>query len=308
MTAATERRPIDHLAVDRSTARRIRQRVLWLMLVVNLVANPVIVVYAIKTIKAAQTVAGRPIPTVEYDPRAEAAAYAAQCAAAWFSFDSGAPRETRDEQVSRCAAPGVDGDWSGEGSQTVVATTVAGVYPASDQTTVVDVDLTVVREAGTVRRRVRLPIVAVDGKLAVSAPPSYHPIADKLDTVIPANPVDNDTVVTSQVESALEGFFAAWAEGSEAELAYYTLDIEPLDGLDGAVAFDGLEEVAVSPPVQGDPNKRVATATVAYRDGRLRTVQAYSVAVTQADGRWYVDAVDAALPPADIQPDQQEEK
>jgi hypothetical protein len=180
-----------------------------------------------------------------------------------------------------------------------VATTVTAVEATSRRTTLVDVELDIVRGTTEITRRVRVPVIKRDGSYALYAAPVRVPRPDAITEPVDGPPLDGDTVTTAELTRVLEGFFAAYADGSDEALSYYSRDGRDFDGLDGGVRFGEIDEVQLLalPDDDAPTNERTVLAHVTWLDGELRDTAPYQVDLSREDGRWYVERVTAAVPP-----------
>jgi hypothetical protein len=189
--------------------------------------------------------------------------------------------------------------WTGAGTMRLQSEQVAGIDVRSAHAAVVTLLVTVnghLMELG-------VPLYASGGGIVVSGEPASLPAPS---AASPPNPreASSDPVAQSALASQLPAFFQAYASGDQATLNRFLAPGTSLNGLDGAVVFGSIANIAVP---RGGATRDI-TVTVNWMlpgqvsQGVAQLAQTYDMSVVdQASGRWYVKEIRASTQPMGTQ-------
>lgn len=231
------------------------------------------------------------IQAAEAFPTSEATALALRFAADYLTYDADRPADWS----ARMAAYGNDTlarGWNGAGRQAVTTVVAAGIDAAGP-------------DAGTVTLAARtpsgwvhlaVPIMKVNGGLAVAAPPAFV-AAPAVGSMPDANRGEADQAAGEALRPTLEAFFAAYGTGNSAVVGAMTADGARLPRLEaGRLKLAAVEAVTVTREPAGQA--RVARAVVRWADETTSAAftQTYRLDVVQDGQRWLVASLGAATP------------
>lgn len=230
-------------------------------------------------------------------PTTQASAYALQFADAYLNYDEKNPA-ARATKLAPYLPANADQElgWNGSGSMTLDSAQVAGVDVRDQHDAVVTLAVSV---NGT-WMQLAVPVYTSGGAMAIKGEPALLPTPGKA-TVPDAASVTEDSAVESQLKTDLRGFFVAYAASDTAGIDRFLAPNVSLNGLGGAVQFNGIRDVVV--PEGG--NRRQATVSVAWKvpsaarkapAGELE--QTYELTIVRDQDKWDVEQLRGSTEPA----------
>jgi hypothetical protein len=249
---------------------------------------------------------GKPAATTTASPQfpvTMAEAYAMQFGDVYLNFSpAGAARRSRD--LAGFLPPGADPQlgWNGVGTQRLLGEQVAGVSVTDSHSAVVT--LLAQLSSGRVIE-LGVPIYAASGGMVVSGDPALLPGPPKVTP--PAAVQSADQATAAALQRQLPAFFEAFASGDRTTLARFTVPGMRLSGLNGAMAFGGIDSVYV--PDGG--SRRPISVTVTWRLPALRAApnassagaasasvqMTYQMTVVRQQSGWDVASIGASTTP-----------
>jgi hypothetical protein len=228
-------------------------------------------------------------------PASLAEAYALQFGYAYLNF-SPVTATARSQELARFVPAGVQLPWNGAGTEHLLSEQVAGISVTGTRTAVVTLLASV--DAGRLLE-LGVPLYASGDTLSVSGAPALLP-APAL-AAVPATTVSPDQSAEAALTSQLPAFFQAYAAGDPTTLARFAAPGAHITGLNGTVAFGGID--AVFAPVGG--STRSVAVTVTWRlpagTGRSKKVSdasaslemGYQLTVVRQGSSWDVRSIGA---------------
>ncbi|MGH3171893.1 MAG: conjugal transfer protein, partial [Trebonia sp.] len=148
-----------------------------------------------------------------------------------------------------------------------------------------------------------VPVYYSGGALVVSGEPAWLPAPAPAQLPSP-QPVNADQNAQNALQSQLPSFFQAYASGNQATLDRYLAPGVSISGLNGEVAYVGIQSLTVP---QGGTTRDI-TVTVTWQlteQGKqivpqLTTTYDMTV-VDQQSGKWYVEDIRASTQPMGTQ-------
>jgi hypothetical protein len=226
-----------------------------------------------------------------------AESYAIQFVFAYLNYDSRSP-SAHQQALQPYLGQGVDDPWDGNGQQQVLQAQAMAALRRPAGLVLVQVAAYVSStpagsgsQGQTRWLYLSVPVRESSGGLAIVGPPATIPPPQ---TAQPPEesppPPAEDSSLTSQLRPAASGFFSAWANGNESQLAYYTATGTSIPSLQNQVRFAALPNFSVA---EGGGATRTSTAQVSWADPvtGARFTQGYTVGWRYQDGRWLISSV-----------------
>jgi hypothetical protein len=228
-------------------------------------------------------------------PASLAEAYALQFGYAYLNF-SPSTATARSQELARFVPSGVQFPWNGAGTEHLISEQVAGISVTGSKTAVVTLLASV--DSGRLLE-LGVPIYASGGALSVSGAPALLP-APAL-AAVPASTASPDQSAEAALTSQLPAFFQAYAAGDPTTLARFAAPGAHIVGLNGTVAFDGID--AVFAPQGGSTRSVAVTVTWRLRAGASRSAtvgnapasleMGYQLTVVRQGSSWDVRSIGA---------------
>jgi Conjugative transposon protein TcpC len=224
-----------------------------------------------------------------------AEAYATEFGQAYLNFSPQTQAQREQELAAFVPASVADANpdlgWNGSGALSLESEQVADVSVQDPQHAVVTLLATVngqLMELG-------VPIIASDGRIAVSGEPAWLPAPQQI-SVRPAA-VRSDPVAQNALMNELPAFFTAYASSDSAALNRFLAPGASLAGLDGTVTFGSISGVEVP---SGGATRQISVTVIwqlAGQDesGITKLAMTYGMSVVELQsGKWYVKEISAS--------------
>jgi len=223
-----------------------------------------------------------------------AEAYATEFGQAYLNFSPQTQAQREQELAAFVPASVADANpdlgWNGSGALSLESEQVADVSVQDPQHAVVTLLATVngqLMELG-------VPIIASDGRMAVSGEPAWLPAPQQI-SVRPAA-VRSDPVAQNALMNELPAFFTAYAGSDSAALNRFLAPGASLAGLDGTVTFDSIAGVEVP---SGGATRQISVTVIWQLAGQdesnvTKLAMIYGMSVEIQSGKWYVKEISAS--------------
>jgi hypothetical protein len=272
---------------------------LWIVLVIIGVRGVVAIALNQTTpAKSPATPAASPSSSSAF-PSSLAEAYAMQFASVYLNFSpSSANQRAQQLAVYMPGAASSQAGWNGAGSLTLESSQVAGINVLDPQHAVV----TILARVNGKLMELGVPVYASGGGMTVSSEPAW--LAAPASVTAPAPAQDNpDLNAQNALQTQLQGFFTAYANGNTATLARFLARGASVTGLGGAVTFSSISALYV--PAGGDTRQIIVSVTWQL-PGPAGAVSAqlqmtYDMTVVSQNGSWYVQSIRASAQPVQSQ-------
>jgi Conjugative transposon protein TcpC len=233
-------------------------------------------------------------------PSTLAAAYALQFGAAYLNY-SPATANQRQQELAEFLPPGTDAQlgWNGAGSAQLQSEQVAEIRVQNARQAVV----TLLARVNGRLLELGVPVYSSGAGLVVSGEPALLPPPSRAALPQPAA-ATTDSVTRAALLNQLPAFFRAYAGGDQVTLARFLAPGAHVIGLNGAVAFGSISQLAVP---AGGPIRRITAAVVwnvptprsgagtsSVATARASLEMTYEMTVVRRAGSWFVASIGAS--------------